>query len=164
MPATMKLPLQSTTARPFEVLYFRIWSLRALTFADDVLLPVGRISQGAFGERIVRDLLIFIKEESQQDVRLIPGQIYFLSCGKLLITLFLYWYVFEYHFLVSKTFCWSNIYQHLQKQDFIMNVFCLFVFWFGCWLNLSLRLSSFSNKNLHSPDVGVRLVADCRCR
>lgn len=33
------------------------------------------ISQKAFGERIVRDLLLFIKEEPEHDVTLIPGHI-----------------------------------------------------------------------------------------
>lgn len=74
----------------------------------------------------MRDLLI-IEEKSEQDVTLIPGQIHFLSCGKLLSTLFLYWYVFEYHFLVSMILVLSGVYQDLSKRNFIMMIFfCLF--------------------------------------
>lgn len=151
MQVTMKLPLQSTTARQFKVFYFRIWSLCVSKFGDDILTcRKDVISQKAFGERIVRDLLI-IKEESQ-DVTLIPGQIHFLSCGKLLSTLFLYWYVFEYHFLVSMILVLSRVYQDLLKRNFIM-----IFFWFRCWLNLSCRLSSFSNKIFHSHADGASL-------
>lgn len=56
----------------------------------------------------------FIKE----GVTLIPGQIHFLSCGKLLSTLFLYWYVFEYHFLVSMMLVLSSGLQSAFEKEF----------------------------------------------
>lgn len=146
MQATMKLPLQSTTARQFKASYFRIWSL--CVFEDDILTCRKDVtSQKSLWRTDCARSVDFIKEESEQDVTLIPGQIHFLSCGKLLSSLFLYWYVFEYHFLVSMILVLSGVYQDLLKRNFIISLFC-FSFWFRCWLNLSCRLSSFSNKSI----------------
>lgn len=79
MPVTMKLPLQSTTARQFKFFFFIIIIFRSLCmlkFGGDIFTcQEDGISQKAFGERIVRDLLLFIKEEPEHDVTLIPGQI-----------------------------------------------------------------------------------------
>lgn len=127
MQVTMKLPLQNTTARQSKVFYFRIWSLCVLKFGDDIFTrrKVCDFTKKP-SENGLCEICWFIKEESEKDVTLIPGQVHFLSCGKLLSTLFLYWYVFEYHFLVSMILVLSGGSPRSFEKEFHHEYFFLF--------------------------------------
>lgn len=163
MQVTMKSLLQNTTARQSKV-FFYSGSEAFVKFGDDILTSQKDvISQKSLLENGLCEICRFIKEESEQDVTLIPGQIHFLSCGKLLSTLFLYWYVFEYHFLVSMMLVFVQCLPRSFEKEFHHDYFCCFPYWFRCWLNLSCRLSSFSNKSLFILKLLVRLCYRIYC-
>lgn len=145
MQVTMKLPLQSTTARQFKV----FWDLKPLCV--EVRRRHSYLSKRMWFhkkplENGLCEIFGFIKEESEQD-HTNPWTNSFSFMWKAaeyaLPVLVCFWVpLFSFYdtflFFVTKLF-WKGISSWL--------CFC-YLSRFRCWLNLSCRLSSFSNKNL----------------
>lgn len=100
-----------------------------LKFRDDILT----FQKGCdFTKSLLESgYLLIIKEESEQDISLIPGQIDFPLHGKRLNQLSLYWYVFQYRFLVSLTLLVSSVRPRCSEKNFVLVLFFVLVSCFG---------------------------------
>lgn len=148
MQVTMKLLLQSTTARQSKVFYFRIWSLCVLTFGDD-FLSKDDISQKAFWRTdCARSVDYWGKIWARCHTNPWTNSFSFMwkAAEYALPVLVCFWVpLFSFYDTCFVRCLPRSFEKEFHHDDFF---FVCFTLWFRCWLNLSCRLSSFSNKSL----------------